>query len=264
MLDNVLRAELALLCGLTLAAGCGSGGTTSVGPADGGSGSSGANVGGRSGSGSGGGGASAGGEAGMGGVSGGNSGSSGSSAGGAGGSEPTLFGGPCTEPLTSPSPPPCASGQPKQNYCNRADTSEVIMAVCPGYIDSQCDAGEACGPGWHLCTGTDYLARGGRDIPQPDGIVSAWIAACVRDPTGTRLRDGVCSECSERDIAGAWAMIYGCTGVSLSPGMEGPAVGVVTDRSCHRLQDNVPATAGYWSLDWAYGISAHAVCCVDG
>jgi len=177
---------------------------------------------------------------------------------------PTVTGGACTNPVTPPVPP-CspASSKPLQTYCNTADPSQVIMATCMG-SDSQCTAEDACATGWHLCTGTEYLARGGKTIPQNSTIIRAWIAACGRDLDGTKLKDGVCSSCETGEIGAPWGMLYECTtGNQIGPGMADGTLAVVTSDICMRLIQNTPANGGYWSLYWAGLGAGGSVCCLD-
>jgi hypothetical protein len=171
-------------------------------------------------------------------------------------------GGPCAEPIAAPLTKPCVQGDPKQSYCRTSNPSELIMAICGSYGETQCDAASACAPGWHFCTGTEYLDRGGRTVPKADTIIYAWIAACVRDATGTEYHDGPCSVC-ETDVGASPGMIYGCNGESISPGMIDDTIGATADTACHRIGDNVPALAGFWSINWSGHMAGHTLCCID-
>lgn len=177
---------------------------------------------------------------------------------------PQVTGGACTNP-TAPPLPPCkpATSSPLQTYCNTVNPSQVIMATCPSG-GTQCEAHTACATGWHLCTGTEYLARGGKTVPPNSSIIRAWIGACGLDVTGTKLKDGVCSTCATTTINAPWAMLYECdTGNQIGPGMADNALGAVTSNICMRLIQNTPANGGYWSLYWASSGAGGSLCCLD-
>lgn len=189
----------------------------------------------------------------------------GSSIGGTGGVDagPVIPGGPCVEPIAAPPAKPCVQGEPKQSYCKSSSPSELIMATCASSGETQCDAASACAPGWHFCTGTEYLDRGGRTVPKTDTIIYAWVAACVRDTTGSEYHDGPCSVC-ETDVGAPPGMIYGCNGETISPGMIDDTIGAMADTACHRIGENIPALTGYWSINWSQHMAGHTVCCIDG
>ncbi len=68
-----------------------------------------------------------------------------------------------------PSPIGCASGTVNQAYPGD-------MVGCDGALD-QCTAETLCGSGWHLCTYSEYAARGGDAVT---ATTLRWIASCVR------------------------------------------------------------------------------------
>ncbi len=69
------------------------------------------------------------------------------------------------------SPIGCDDGTVEQPYAGHPD-----MVGCDGAFD-QCTAETLCGSGWHLCTYSEYAARGG-DTVTPTTV--RWIASCVR------------------------------------------------------------------------------------
>ncbi|HEV8247745.1 MAG TPA: hypothetical protein VGP93_18350 [Polyangiaceae bacterium] len=183
---------------------------------------------------------------------------------GAGGdtSVPLLLGGACSDTPEEPLQPACSEGVPEQYYCEAAATSHPIMAACPSFAQSQCEAGSACAPGWHLCTGSEYLARGGRDVPPSSAIIYGWIAACVRDETGKLYHDGVCSVCGV-ESGFPPAKIYDCSGTDLGPGVIDDSIGAVIDHECHRIGVNQADKGGYWAIYWAGYSAGYSICCSD-
>jgi hypothetical protein len=138
------------------------------------------------------------------------------------------------------------------------------MAICMASGRTQCEAARSCGAGWHLCSATEYLARGGRDVPPPSTVIRAWIGACARDVAGTGLSDGVCSAC-EVNPSTPWTNVYDCNGAGpLGPGMDGDTVAVVTYHECQRVGRDVATNAAYWSIYWAGSGAGYAMCCSDG
>jgi hypothetical protein len=251
---------------VVLVAACGSDGSAmggaGTGTGGGGSGNvSGGGTGASSSGGSGNGGTSSGGS---GAAPGGGTSGGGTSSAGTGGVDagPEIQGGACVEPIGAPPSPACAQGQPVQSYCNLAQPSELVMATCQSHGKTQCEAGEACAAGWHFCTGSEYLARGGRTIPKASTIIYAWVGACVRDATGNKLKDGPCSIC-DTDVGASPGMIYGCNGESISPGMIDDTIGAMADTTCHRIGENIPANTGFWSINWSGHMAGHTLCCID-
>jgi hypothetical protein len=238
----------------------GSAGTSTGGRSATGGGSGASGKAGRAGS-SGVGGTSPGGRGGAGGASGGTAGGGGAGGSAGIGGGPSLPGGACTTPVNPPASAPCSDGPPKLSYCKKSSPSDVIMTICESHGLSQCDAGEACGTGWHLCTATEYRDRGGRDVPDNVTIVGSWIAGCARD-TRTEFRDGICSICGSESAAPP-AMIYECDGSDIGPGMVGDGIGVVSGRECKRVGENTALTAAYWSIYWTDSRAAHSMCCLD-
>lgn len=275
----MLRTIPVLLAGLSFAAyACGGGGSSGS-DASGGESASDAGEGGNesssAGSGSGGGagklGSGAGGEGALGGEgSGAVSGSSGSGGSGTAGTGSKLYvppaeiiGGACEGTPDTPLAP-CAFG-PEQIYCSKSDPTHVIMAVCSAAGRSQCEVIDECEPGWHACTATDYVARGGRDIPPAFSSATdrAWLAACVRDFDGTQLKNEACSGCG-LDPGFAPSIQWWCDGsVVYEGGMEGDTLGIVAAPECMRVGANTAAHSAYWTMSFADGAPAFVMCCLD-
>jgi hypothetical protein len=135
------------------------------------------------------------------------------------------------------------------------------MVICESFGRSQCEAGDACAAGWHLCSATEYQDRGGRVVPDNVTVVGSWIAGCARD-SRTVLRDGICAFCGSESGAPP-AMIYQCDGSDIGPGMIDDAIGVLSARECKRVGENSALTAAYWSIYWAGSAAAHSMCCLD-
>ena len=119
---------------------------------------------------------------------------------------------------TDAGPPPiaCADGTEDEVYPGGR------MVGCNGAAD-QCTAETLCGAGWHLCTYSELVARGG-DTQMP--LVDRWIASCVRDAPSCAPApapaDTVCSSCV-RTTPGTVTVAQLC-------GASGP--GTVSSLSC--------------------------------
>ncbi len=136
------------------------------------------------------------------------------------------------------------------------------MATCPSGGKTQCEAGDACGAGWHFCSGSEYLSRGGRTVPMDSSIIYAWIGACVRDKTN-QLTDAPCSKC-DTEVGLPPGMIYYCDGGDVGPGMIDDTIGATANSQCYRIGENTQAAAGYWAINWSGHLAAYTLCCIDG
>lgn len=160
----------------------------------------------------------------------------------------------------------CRSAAPAQVYCDRSQPSHVVMAVCSTAGRNQCDALEGCGPGWSACTASQYVARGGRDVPPEFSNTNrAWLAACVQDANGRGLRNASCEPCTEFDPAYDPEVMWWCAdgAVVYEGGMDGDKLGVVTSPECFRVGANSPSNSAYWAIDFASGGTTFVVCCED-
>ncbi len=273
------------LCALPFAVACYGGGSGSKGGASGnggmpnaGAGGSSMSAGGSAGSGVGGssGGSTSGGAASGGASAGGGSGGTSSSSGGttsggsSGGTALNLYvppaeiiGGAC-EGTPTPATAPC-SDVPEQVYCALDDPTHVIMVACTSAGRSQCEVMSECEPGWHACTATDYVARGGRDVAPAFSTATdrAWLAACVRDVTGTEFKNEPCSVCGQ-DPPYEPSIQWWCDGeVVYAGGMSGDTLGVLAAPECMRVGENTAGHAAFWSMSFSDGAPSLVMCCLD-
>jgi hypothetical protein len=251
-----------------------SGGSAGVGGA-GGAATGGAAAGGTGGVASGG--TSAGGGAGTGGTAGSTGGSAGAggTAGSTGGSAGTagrpstdyeppasIIGGACEGTPTSTSMP-CAFGA-EQEYCRSSDPTQLIMATCSVAGRTQCEAVEECEAGWHACTATDYVARGGRDVaPNFSTTNRAWLAACARDLGDVGLKNEPCGSC-DLIIDFEPVVEWWCDGsVVYAGGMSGDTLGVHTSPECMRVGENDAAHGAFWTMGFTGSGASFVMCCLD-
>ena len=163
--------------------------------------------------------------------------------------------GPLPDTQPPPPPPACASGSP--SFVFAADK----MVICSTSNKTQCTAHTACNePAWHLCTASEYLARGGKTIVPPSS--SVWLAACIRSGGGQvhAPTDGVCPACNTAtasNVCTAWP----CTGGSCSFTRSDAELGIGTKNGCRRVGVNDPATGAYWTMGRSSTLLPGAVCC---
>jgi hypothetical protein len=138
------------------------------------------------------------------------------------------------------------------------------MAVCSAVGRDQCEVMDDCEPGWHACTATDYVARGGRDVV-PDfssNTDRAWLAACVQDIGDARFRNEPCSFCGDAEFEPV--VQWWCDGeVVYEGGMAGTTLGVVAGPECMRVGGNLPANGAHWSMAFSSGSPSFVMCCLD-
>jgi hypothetical protein len=173
-----------------------------------------------------------------------------------------IVGGPCAASPTAVSPP--CSGAPEQQYCRLSDTSDVIMAACLGYGLDQCELMDDCEPGWHACTATDYVARGGRDVvPDLSSATNrAWLAACAQDQGDSRFRNEACSYCGDTTFEPV--VEWWCDGeVVYEGGMAGTTLGVLTQPECMRVGENLSANGAHWGMGFTTTGPSFVMCCLD-
>ena len=84
----------------------------------------------------------------------------------------------------------CASGTFDLDYGTN-------MQLCGGGFD-QCSAEFLCAAGWHLCTYTEFVSRGGA-LVDPPSTQMYWIAGSIRDNCGefTAPVDRTVLQCSD-------------------------------------------------------------------
>jgi hypothetical protein len=161
--------------------------------------------------------------------------------------------------------PPCTFA-PEQVYCSLDDSKRGIMAVCSTSGRSQCEVISQCESGWHACTATDYVARGGRDVAPSfsSNTDRAWLAACVRDASGTQLKNEPCSVCGQ-DPGSAPSIQWWCDGeVVYAGGMEGDTLGVLAAPECMRVGATAASHGAFWSMSFSDGAPNFVMCCLDG
>lgn len=173
-----------------------------------------------------------------------------------------IVGGACTGSPTAVSPP-CIDAA-EQVYCRLDDPSDVIMATCPAYGLEQCEVMDDCEAGWHPCTATDYVARGGRDVA-PDlssATDRAWLAACVQDLGNSQFRNEPCSYCGDTSFEPV--VEWWCDGeVVYEGGMAGTTLGVLAAPDCMRVGSNLPGNGAHWGMAFTTDAPSFVVCCLD-
>ncbi len=173
-----------------------------------------------------------------------------------------IIGGACTGTPVFASEP-CAFGA-EQSYCSLTDATKAIMAVCSTAGRTQCESVEECEAGWHACTATDYVARGGRDVPPNFSTTNrAWLAACARDLGDVGLKNEPCGSC---DLIVDFEPVvqWWCDGsVVYAGGMSGDTLGVHTNAECMRVGSNDAAHGAFWTMDFTGGGGNFVMCCLD-
>lgn len=136
------------------------------------------------------------------------------------------------------------------------------MWRCQGTsLFDQCAAHSYCNEaaGWHLCTASEYLARGGK--AKPGGGPLAWIAGCVRDSAGVVApRDGLCDASCKQTLAGTPTYRWDCTGGNPIP-TSTVNLGIGTASACFRLGVDDPANAAFWDAPGVHQKRNAALCC---
>lgn len=173
-----------------------------------------------------------------------------------------IVGGACTDSPVASSPP--CSGAAEHSYCRLDDPTDVIMATCSGFGLDQCELMDDCEPGWHACTATEYVARGGRDVlPSTSGATDrAWLAACAQDLGDSRFRNEPCSYCGDASFEPV--VQWWCDGeVVFEGGMAGTTLGVVAAPECMRVGENTAGHGAYWTMAFTTGAPSFVMCCLD-
>ena len=151
---------------------------------------------------------------------------------------------------------PCDGGSVAYAY---ADPTMVVCEFSTGF--TQCDAVSRCGPGWRLCSRTEYRARGGRD---EESNTSAWVGACIRSngavhgPTDTR-----CGACDGTGSVATETYRWSCnSGIGIGFGNGDANVGVITRNTCNRVGRNFASTEARWfTWDAAARDIKQVTCC---
>jgi hypothetical protein len=159
------------------------------------------------------------------------------------------------------SPDPCAAGIQKGG---KWSPGPMQACLAPGPID-QCGAEDLCNlaGGWHLCTASEYLARGGTASGAAE---KAWLASCVRSDgqTPTAPSDSRCAVC---DVSGSTSnsaeVGWWCTTGQAQYTLPHNHVGVRTNSGCLRVGLNDPAHEAHWAplSSGAWAVATAAACC---
>jgi hypothetical protein len=136
------------------------------------------------------------------------------------------------------------------------------MKICNGTEPvSQCMASASCNAaGWHLCTTSEYYARGGSNAGPQQGVWPAWIAGCVRVSVGAEIRTlpSVCPTC--RSIAFPPLSLHtSCGQKTPGPAWTEPDVGVAAAGECNQLVND--PFVGMWETLPAVTTLTRVVCC---
>ena len=143
----------------------------------------------------------------------------------------------------------CADGTVEQEYSAK-------MHGCDGE-KTQCDAESLCASGWHLCTMSEYVSRGGATTP---ASVRRWIASCIRTGCGapTYPTDEICGGVCENAMGSMPDMVWDCSG-SLADTESNCAVGLVSHGGTLRLGSQ--ASACVYARQLGTNGAVGAVCC---
>lgn len=184
----------------------------------------------------------------------------------AGESVPATEGGPPLEqglwPLETGPVIPCAPGiQTGKTWT----PGPMQLCLASGPVN-QCDAEALCNVagGWHLCTASEYLARGGQT--SGSGSTYGWLASCVRS-NGAAAKapsDSACAVCdSEGSVSNSAEVGWECTTGAVQYNMPHYNIGVRTNYGCKRVGKNETATEGYWAplVSGSGAVATAAVCC---
>lgn len=124
---------------------------------------------------------------------------------------------------------------------------------------TQCAAGSMCGAQWHLCTATEFLARGGRTRATNP---RAWLATCVRRNNQVFApTDTVCGDPCGSSSATALIVAWSC-GSSAAYTSTARYVGAVASTVCTQMGVQGSRTAAFWEpSSTAAQTQRAALCC---
>ncbi len=149
-------------------------------------------------------------------------------------------------------PEPCASGAPSFTF-------QTNMVICVGASSDQCGAAKACNAagGWHLCTASEYLARGGKTA-HPTG--NSWLASCIRSGGAPHApTDVVCTSCGGG--TGGFSIVeWNC---AMTEGISTNAlwIGVIAQNACARVGTSAVQHQANWGMSYASTKRTQSVCC---
>jgi hypothetical protein len=149
-------------------------------------------------------------------------------------------------------PTACASGPPTFSYA-----ADMVICSDPTGVD-QCSAQSLCNmaAGWHLCTATEFRARGGKKTPAQS---PAWIAGCIR--AGGAPHAPVDAVCLCTAAAAPLAAVHYSCDTSLFGESPEAHVGLVSYGLCFSVGTLSPTTEAYWVSSPSHSARGAAVCC---
>lgn len=153
----------------------------------------------------------------------------------------------------------CAPG-----YTGHEEVAGAVVA-CEGAADSlnQCDAAAACGPGWHMCTATEYRAN--FEAVEPAAVADAtyWIASCIREGGApTAPSDTACTDCTGTQVGGSVEVSFSCIN-AISLETDQLVVGLRAGSACTFAGVDAAGNDAFWNAQPASTLQAGAFCCID-
>jgi hypothetical protein len=123
--------------------------------------------------------------------------------------------------------------------------------------NTHCTAETACNVagGWHLCTVTEFLARGGKTTPNTR---AAWIAGLMSK--NSIPNNGISSNCNNNSSIepDGWA----CDGSGTVESTSSTKTDAVSAGWwCVRLGKDVPEAAAHWESQGAGSYGCYSLCC---
>ncbi len=151
----------------------------------------------------------------------------------------------------------CTAGMTEAKYTGW--NKMVECSTKTGTALTQCASTKRCATGWHLCTATEYLARGGK---VSGGKGFAGMAGCVRNglPFTTWPLDGVCGSCAGTHGSNVVSSWY-CAGGGGAIPRSDLYLAIWTATTCHRVGLNLPSHGGYWTTIGASQKFGRILCC---
>lgn len=133
------------------------------------------------------------------------------------------------------------------------------MVICKSNLSlSLCLAVLGCGGGLHVCTATEFRARGGMTTPAP---YAGWLSSCTRNHTVPQAPSNVVCSCGSETVAAAqvsWKCSAGAGGPTSS---DQRYLGVASHSECRRVGIDDPSTEAYWHPRPNGSPSNYVVCC---
>lgn len=141
---------------------------------------------------------------------------------------------------------------------------DADIVACAGATESlsQCDASQACGAGWHMCTASEYQSRyTAAEHPETNNF-SFWLASCIRDGGDTQVpSDVICSDCTGTQTGSEADVAQSCVN-GLVFSTDQLYVGVRAGFACASLGDiSDNSTQAFWNFQLASSTQNGAFCC---